>query len=300
MNDPKDSPGGEAIYCDDLLQVDVLLQGGFTVELHLHADDPLLAQILSSFSSTPLDNAKRIFRVDTNAEASSIIFRASDVVGIRTTPPVAFIPQTLAPFQQETPTAIKHASWLLLESFLARDLVTSFHSFLGNERNSFCSSAERLENVQNYSGGKLAALEAMKRELLSELTGRIEEILDEFGLDIFACEFNCELCAYVDGGSTGPKIANNPECHGQRVLEFLYFIFEESLEIEGSQVRIYDLSLEESGTRIGSIAVELPIRSNAIVIYPSNFHFAVGPIHLKLGKVPRMLYMLRGCLSIAA
>jgi hypothetical protein len=284
---------------EELLQIELLLQGGFTFKLNVRPDDPLLAQVLGAFSLDGPDRARKIFKIDINQDTSSIIFRASELVGIRTTPPVEFLPTSGLSLKTATAPTIEHAVWSRFEDFLVPDVTKRLHSIVTSLRTHFRETASSSERILRYAGDQLAEFEVAKIELQRVLHERMPEILDCFGLDLYAYEFNCEVCAYSNGGYTMPKLGQHPICQGRRIIEFLYFIHADDLELGGACTRLYDVVTEGEVRKMGNLAVELPAQRNAILIFPSDFYFEVTPVGLTTGRAQEVLYVLQGCLSTA-
>lgn len=283
---------------DDLLQLELLLQGGFSFKLNVRLDDPLLAQVLAAFSLTANDRASKIFKINIERDTSSIIFRASELVGVRTTPPVEFLPASVPERADSVVPSARHAIWLCFEDFLPKDAARRVIEEISSKGADFIESADRSERVFRYAGTHTTEFETSKIELERALYGRISEILDAFGLEFYAYEFNCEVSAYADGCYSMPAPSKHASTHGKRVLEFLYFVFGDDVTFKGGRTRVYDLATQGDVNKIGSIAVELPPLQNAILVFPSEFYFEITPVELASSEAGQPLFVLRGNLSV--
>jgi hypothetical protein len=302
MNNTDEHHQERGAHSDEVLDVQVVLTGGFSFQLRLGARDELFQCLINSVAASVGDRAEKVLNVEIDDGQGSIIFRPESILAIRTRPAVEleaqFRPSTNPAVTGHTPVicqSFHKTSWYHLEGFMEHDVVRTFAALCEESLPAFQRVYDSHENLSIASMAERAPLWPIQVEIRGAIREIIERALCDLNIGIFAYELTVELCALFDGDYSGPRQTASCATGHRRVFEFIYFLTDD-ISMTGGALRLFDsIGLGEAAAP-RSIAAEFPSSSNSIVIFPSETFHELTAV---CSKSSRPLYLVRGCGRIA-
>jgi hypothetical protein len=253
------------------LNVTVYLKSGVSFDILLHAEDSLLEQLILSLQGAETRSGE-LLNVHVDNETASILFRASDVAALRTTPPVAF----------ESYRIVDEEGQSNFDSGIAEETETIwavFKDFLSGRRlalmdngcfTTLPSQKLRLFPEWEPQNNRMADWTSIRSKFLDAINAHHEPLEKKFGcaLDLYELHLELGLIYTSLDRSALPRPEFNGRAH--RVMDFIYI-----LEASADAYLDIELCNARKGGEEGGVSVRIALEQEDIVFFSSSSHCRV-------------------------